>query len=128
MSKKPWDLRERTMGFAVDVYGFCRSLPAHAEARDVVRQLRRASSSTAANYRASKRGRSDAECISKVGQAIEEADESLFWLEFACRIELCPRTSARDLMIEADEIVAILTASQKTARVRRTQRKQAKKA
>lgn len=96
------------MGFAVDVCGFCRSLPAHAEARDVVRQLRRAASSTAANYRASKRGRSDAEFISKVGQAIEEADESLFWLEFG--------------------IVAILTASQKTAKVRRTQRKQAKKA
>ena len=127
MTKPPWDLRERTMVFGVAVYRFCRTLPDHGEARDIVRQLRRAASSTAANYRSSKRGRSDAEFISKIGQAIEEADECLFWLDFLSRIGLCEKSSTRDLTTEADELVAILTASQKTAKARRKQRVSARR-
>jgi hypothetical protein len=33
--KKPWDLRERTMDFAVGVYKLCRTLPKTDETRDV---------------------------------------------------------------------------------------------
>jgi len=54
MAKK-WDLRERTMEFAVAVFKFCRTLPKTDEARDVARQLRRSASSVAANYRAAAR-------------------------------------------------------------------------
>jgi four helix bundle protein len=122
MTKPPWDLRERTIVFAVAVYRFCRTLQDHTEARNVVRQLQRAASSAAANYRASKRGRSDAEFISKIGQAIEEADECLFWLDFLSRIGLCAKSTTHDLTTEADQLVAILTASQKTAKARRKQR------
>jgi four helix bundle protein len=110
------------MVFAVAVYQFCRTLPEQSEARDAVRQLRRAASSAAANYRASRRGRSDAEFISKIGPAMEEADECLFWLEFLSRIGACAKSSTCDLTSEADQLVAILTTSQKTAKARGKQR------
>jgi four helix bundle protein len=118
MSDKPWDLQQRTMDFGVAVFLFCRSLPRDDEGRTVAGQLRRAGSSTAANYRAAKRGRSTREFIAKIGQAIEEGDECGFWLAFSCRVGLCSPAAAQDLVREANELVAILTASLKTAKAR----------
>ena len=115
---KPWDLRVRTLDFAVAIYRFCRQLPATAEARDVVRQLRRAASSVAANCRALKRSQSDAAFVAKTAVIIEEADESGFWLDFLVRIELAQKAAVRPLLTESSELVAIFTASRKTARAR----------
>jgi four helix bundle protein len=51
-----------------------------------------------------------------LGDAEEEADESLLWLE--CLAELASREQPelKRLLKEADELVAILTASRKSAR------------
>lgn len=51
---------------------------------------------------------------------IEEADESLFWLEFLVHVELVPRAAVQSHLSEADELVRIFTAAQKTARSRGT--------
>ena len=115
---KPWDLQQRTMNFGVAIFSFCRSLPRDDEGRAIAGQLRRAGPSTAANYRAAKRGRSTKEFIAKIGQAIEEGDECGFWLDFGCRVGLCSRVATEELAREANELVAILTASQKTAKAR----------
>ena len=114
--KKPWDLRDRTMEFAVAVFRFCRTLPKTDDARDVARQLRRSASSVAANYRASRRGKSHADFASKIGTVIEEADESLFWLEFLVRVELAHRSATKSMAGEANELICVFTAAQKTAR------------
>lgn len=106
------------MNFGVDIFLFCRTLHNDAESRVVADQLRRAGPSTAANYRAAKRGRSRKEFIAKIGQAIEEADECGFWLEFGCRVNLCSRDATKPLSAEANELVAILTTSEKTAKAR----------
>ena len=116
--KKAWDLRERTMSFAAGMFRFCRTLPHTDEARDVARQLRRCATSVAANYRASQRGKSHRDFASKVGTVIEEADESLFWLEFLVQVELAPQAAVQSHLLEADELVRIFTAAQKTARSR----------
>jgi four helix bundle protein len=109
-----WDLRERTMDFAVDIFRFCRTLPKTDEAREVARQLRHSASSVAANYRAIKRSQSDPVFIAKTAIVIEEADESGFWLELLVEVEIVSRDAARDLLKEANELVAIFTASRKT--------------
>jgi four helix bundle protein len=62
------------------------------------------------------RGRSKPDFISKVGIAIEEADESLYWMEMLIEADLVSEERLADLMKEANELVAILTASVKTAR------------
>ena len=69
----------------------------------------------AANYRAACRARSRAEFIAKIGVVEEEADETLFWLELIIDADLLKAKRIRPLMVEADEIVAIMAASRKSA-------------
>jgi four helix bundle protein len=123
---KAWDLRERTIDFAVDVFKFCRTLKRTDETRDVVTQLRRSASSVAANTRALRRSQSDKVFVSKAGVIIEEADESGFWLEFLVRIEVVSPTKVDGLLGEANELVAIFTSSRKTVRTRLEREKQKK--
>ena len=115
---KAWDLRDRTMSFAVGVFRFCRTLPNTDEARDVARQLRRSASSVASNYRSSRRGKSHRDFAAKIGTVIEEADESLFWMELLIQVELAQEAAVQPHLSEANELVGIFTAAQKTARSR----------
>jgi len=87
-----------------------------AEARVPVGQLIRASASVAANYRASCRARSKREFIAKIGTVIEEADESLFWLEYLVATEVMAEPVVEELRSESNQLVAIFTTAQKTAR------------
>jgi four helix bundle protein len=109
-------LKARTKNFALAVILCCRDLPRGDEFQIIRRQLIRSATSVASNYRAAQRGKSKADFISKLGTAEEEADESLLWLE--CLDELATREHAelKRLLKEADELVAILTSSRKTAR------------
>ena len=59
----------------------CFALPKNVEGQVLGRQLLRAGTSVAANYRATCRARSHAEFISKMSVVLEEVDESSFWLE-----------------------------------------------
>jgi four helix bundle protein len=106
------------MDFAVGVFRFCRTLPRTDEVRDIVKQLRRAASSVASNARATRRAQSDATFAAKTAVVIEEADESGFWLEFLVRIEVVPAPEVKPLLSEANELVAIYTASKKTISAR----------
>jgi len=118
-SVRPQELRDRLALFAAAVEAFSRPLLSAIETRDAAVQLRRASSSTAANHRAAGRGRSHAEFVSKLGIALEEADESLFWLEHLQDCHLAPEPEIKGLIQESHELVAILTASARTAKSRR---------
>lgn len=110
------DLKARTKQFALDVIRYCRTLPRGDEFQIIRRQLIRSATSTASNYRAAQRAKSKADFISNLGDAEEEADESLLWLE--CLAELATRehSELKRLLKEADELVAILTSSRKSAR------------
>jgi four helix bundle protein len=113
-------LHGKTMGLAREDDGLrsrrihiCRTLRRTEEAWDIVRQLRRAASSVAANYRATQRAQSDAAFAAKTALVIEEADEATFWLELLIRIELVKPPAVAALLKEANELVAIFTASKK---------------
>ena len=73
----------------------------------------------AANYRAACRARSRAEFIAKIGVVEEEADETLFWLELIIDAGLLKAKRIRPLLVEADEIVAIMATSRKSANANR---------
>ncbi len=90
-------------------------MPKTQGAKVVSYQLLKSSSSEAANYRAACRGKSRADFINKMKIVEEEADESLFWLQFIKDVELINNDSELDALIkEADELVAIFTKSLKT--------------
>ena len=79
-------------------------------------QLLRAGTSVGANYRAACRARSGADFISKIGIVLEEADETVFWLELLSDSGLVRRNLLDPLIAEAHELVAIFVASSLTAR------------
>lgn len=110
------ELKTRTKRFGLRVIRLVESLPNTQTGRVIGNQLIRSGTSVGANYRAACRGRSKAEFIAKAGISIEEADESLYWMEMLIESELVPEQRLTDLMKEADELIAILTASVKTAR------------
>lgn len=70
----------------------------------------------AANYRAAGRSRSKAEFVAKMGVVIEEADETVFWLEMLADSGLVRPQKLDKLQSEANELLAIFAASRRTAR------------
>jgi four helix bundle protein len=110
-----FELMERTRRFAVRVYKLVNKFPKTQGAKVISNQLLKSSSSEAANYRAACRGKSRADFINKMKIVEEEADESLFWLQFIKDVELMKDDEELDSLIkEADELVAIFTKSLKT--------------
>jgi len=85
---EPEELRDRTKAFALRGIRLYRSLPTSADAQVLGKQLLRSATSVAANYRAACRARSRAEWIAKLGLVVEEADESLFWLQLMVDCDL----------------------------------------
>ena len=118
------ELKNRTKQFALDVFKFLMSLE-KTKANDVVSfQLFKSSSSVAANYRAVCRGKSDADFLNKLKIIDEEADESLFWLEFIKGLEVpCDKTVLDSLIKEANELVLIFSAAIKTIKEKNNSKK-----
>jgi len=112
----PHDLKERTKAFALAIVRLADALP-RSRATDVIgRQLLRAATSVAANYRSARRARSRKEFLAKMGIVEEEADESAFWLELMLEARLVNSTRVAELHDEAGQLVAITIASIRTAR------------
>lgn len=114
-----WDeLRKRTKQFAVRIVKLYRALPRAKDAQVLGGQVLRSGTSVAANYRAACRARSKAEFVSKIGVVVEEADETVFWLELLVETGIVTPARMTALMAEANELLAIFCASQRTARMR----------
>ena len=111
-------LKARSKKFAVDTIRLFRTLPRTEEARIIGKQLLRAGTSLAANYRAVCRARSKAEFIARIGIVVEEADETVFWLELLSDTEILTREKTQMMLKEANELLAIFAASQRTAKAK----------
>lgn len=86
------------------------ALPRSVKGMALAGQLVRSGMSVAANYRSACRARSRAEFISKIGVVEEEADESALWLELIIADKILPEKKVVPLVIEANELVAIMAA------------------
>jgi len=109
-------LKLRTKNFAQRVIKLFRALPRTQEARILGTQLLRSSTSIGANYRAACRGRSRAEFVAKLGIVLEEADETVFWLELIQEATIFPEGKLVGLCEEANELVSIFVSSIRTAK------------
>jgi len=119
LATQPEQLKARAKQFAIRMVRVFKSLPKNDEARIIGKQLLRAGTSVAANYRAVCRSRSKAEFISKMSVVVGEADETAFWLELLYETGIIAEARLRDLLIEANELLAIFAASLWTAREKR---------
>ena len=104
----PVEFRDRTKKFAAaTIRLFVKLLKGREEVRVLGRQLLRSGTSVAAHVREASRARSDEEFVSKLGGALQEADESLLWLELLreeCGID---PSLTKPLEAESSELMAI---------------------
>ncbi len=110
------ELKQRTKEFAHRCVKLAMALPNTPLGIHIQGQLIRCSTSVASNYRASCIAQSKASFVSKLSIVIEEADESIFWLEFIIDENLLKKRLVESLMKEAEELTAIFITSRKTAR------------
>jgi four helix bundle protein len=110
------ELKDRTFKFGIRVVRAVEALPKNDTSRLLGRQLLRADTSVGVNYRAAARARSHADFIAKLGIVEEECDEASYWMEVIVALKLLKKTRLESLRKEADELLAIVVSSIKTAR------------
>jgi four helix bundle protein len=109
-------LKARSMAFAVAILRMIDDLPRRPGPDVIARQIAKSATSTAANYRAACTARSRYEFIAKLGIAVEEADETEYWLDVICNARLVQLPLLEPLRTEAAELRAIFAKSLGTAR------------
>ena len=110
------ELQKRTKQFHIDVIRLCAELPKNAAGFETAKQVIRSAGSVGANYRATVRAKSKADFIYKIEIVLEEADESMYWLEVIKESGLKTGKEVEKLIKEANELTAIFAATDKTAK------------
>jgi four helix bundle protein len=113
------EMKRRTKSFAIKIVRLFETLPQKGPANVIGRQVLRSGTAVGANYRSACRAKSIADFISKMGIVEEEIDETLYWLELLIECGILKQNELETLMREADELLAIIVASIKTARKNR---------
>jgi len=113
------ELERRTKRFALRIIKFVAALP-KGKASDVIGyQLVKAGTSVGANYREATRGESRNDFIHKIGIVEKEAAETQYWLELCDEAQVGDADDCHWLLKESGELLAIFTATGRTARARR---------
>ena len=110
------ELRSRTKEFSYRIIRLFQSLPKNAAAYIIGKQLLRSGTSVAANYRAVGRARSRADAGSNLAIVLEEADESVYWLECLADHHIVRADLLTELIGEANSLVKIFSAALGTVR------------
>lgn len=113
------ELQKRVKKFALRVIKLTELLPNNRVGWTFCGQIVRSSTSSATNYRAACRAKSDKDFISKLETVIEETDETLFWLEMIEETKIINQgMEIIELKAEANELLAIFVSSVKTIKKR----------
>lgn len=115
IDQRYFELKDRTQQFAIRVLHLADSLPRSRSANAIANQVIRSGTSVASNYWAAGRSRSRADFISKTGIVVEEADETVFWLELLAKSGMVKPPRLAPLLKEA-----IFAASRRTAKSHRS--------
>ena len=112
------ELKDRTKKFALRVIKVVNSLPKTTAGFEFGKQMFRSGTSVAANYRAACRAKSKKDFVYKLEVVLEEADETLLWLELITESGIMEKEKLKELMDEANQLVSIFTKSIITTRNR----------
>src|SRR5688572_15489530 len=102
------DLRFRLKDYGLRVLRLYDSLPGYGAAQIVGRQIARSGTSPGAQYREACRAKSDADFISKIEGALQELDETDYWIEMLSDDGYVRSEKLQLLKSETDELIAIL--------------------
>ncbi len=101
--------KNRTMQLALDIMKFYSILKKNDAVRIMGKQLIRSTTSVGANFRAAGLSRSLNEKFSKFCIVVEEADETIYWLELFNKCHLDIKVPEK-VLTEANEIVKVMSA------------------
>ena len=101
------DLKTRTRDFSLAAIQLYVSLPTTTESQILGKQMLRSATSVGAHYRESQRSKSDADFIHKIESALQEAEETLYWLELLEGSGILQRTQIGCMEQELDEFIRI---------------------
>jgi len=120
MNGKPFgrrdELSERFLDFTVRVIKLVNALPKTPVGRHLATQLLSSGTSPGANYEEACGAKSRADFIHKLGVVLKELKESRFWLKVIGRAGLVPPQRLAPLLIECEELCAIIAQSIITAK------------
>jgi four helix bundle protein len=106
-SEQPQDLRTRTSEFALRIIRLYVSLPKTTEAQVIGKQVLRSGTSIGAHYREGYRAKSDADIVHKFETALQELDETDYWLDLLIKANIVPAQKVEPLIRETNELLAI---------------------
>jgi four helix bundle protein len=109
-------IRMRTRRFALDVIALYSSLDKATVSQVLGRQMLRSGTSVGAHYREACRAKSNADFISKVEGALQELDESLYWLELLGDSHSAMPEHIGPLAREANELISIFVTITKSVK------------
>jgi four helix bundle protein len=115
---RDYGLRDRTKAFVLRIIKMYCRLPKTTEAQVLGKQVLRAGTSVAANYREASRARSSAELVAKLGLVEQELDETLLWLELLVESGIVSNAKMSALWQEADALLRMTVTAIKTAKKR----------
>ncbi len=108
-NETPQDLRTRTADFALRIIKLYVNLPKSTEAQALGKQVLRSGTSIGAHYREGHRAKSDADIINKFETALQELDETDYWLELLVKSNIVAAAKIESLRKETNELLAIFT-------------------
>ena len=101
------DLRKRTKEYALRIVKLYAVLPNSAVGQVLGKQVLRSGTSVGAQYREACRAKSNADFITKIEGALQELDETQYWLELIGETNLVKPDRLRDLLDETEELIAM---------------------
>ena len=101
------DLSQRTKNFALRIIRLYSALPKRGSAQILGTQILKSGTSPRAHYREARRAKFDADFISKIEGALQELDETQYWLELIGEANILTAKRLKPLY-QAEELIAIL--------------------
>jgi four helix bundle protein len=112
------DLRQRTKQFALRIIKLYLAVPTKGVGFVLGPQLLKAGTSVGAHYREACRAKSNADFISKIEGALQELDETAYWLELLSDGGVIASKRLLPLQAEAEELTKILVTMVKKVKAR----------
>ena len=101
------DLRKRTKDYALRIVKLYAALPNGTVAQVLGKQVLRSGTSVGAQYREACRAKSNADFINKIEGALQELDETGYWLELIAETNLVKAERMNALQEETEELIAM---------------------
>src|SRR5438876_8231866 len=101
------DLKARTKAYALRIVRLYVGLPKRTEAQVLGKQILRSGTSVGAQYREACRAKSNADFINKLEGALQELDETLYWLELIAEAKVVKAERLDPLHNETEQLIAM---------------------